>query len=417
MRILHFSDLHIGVENYGRTDPATGLSTRMGDFLAAFDELVDFAIESSVDLVLFAGDAYKSREPNQTQQREFAKRIGRLAGEGIKVFLLVGNHDLPNALARATAIEIFDTLAIDNVTVAGTAGTTRIETRSGPVQIVAIPWPRRSVLLARDTAKNLTFDEMNRRIEDILTAHVLKESQALDASIPSILTAHVSISEATLGSERSMMVGSDHVLLRSTVSQPTFDYVGLGHIHRMQVLNESPPVVYCGSLQRVDFGEEKDDKGFYVVDIDPSLPQGQRVTSYQFHQVKARRFVTIDIDVKPDDLDPTAVVLREVQRHSIADAIVRLRIKVPSELDAGIREAEIRRALSDAHFVASISREVERERTVRLGDQSVESMTPLDSLKAYVDSMSDSRGWSEQRKRELISEGEALISETTASPE
>ena len=34
MRILHFSDLHIGVESYGRVDPETGLSTRLRDFLA-----------------------------------------------------------------------------------------------------------------------------------------------------------------------------------------------------------------------------------------------------------------------------------------------------------------------------------------------------------------------------------------------
>jgi hypothetical protein len=37
MRIPHFSDLHIGVENYGRVDPQTGLSTRLLDFLAALD--------------------------------------------------------------------------------------------------------------------------------------------------------------------------------------------------------------------------------------------------------------------------------------------------------------------------------------------------------------------------------------------
>ena len=40
MRILHFADLHIGVENYGRTDPQTGLSTRLIDFLSTLDELV-----------------------------------------------------------------------------------------------------------------------------------------------------------------------------------------------------------------------------------------------------------------------------------------------------------------------------------------------------------------------------------------
>ena len=48
MRILHFADVHIGVENYARTNPETGLSTRLHDFLDTFDELVDYAIESGV---------------------------------------------------------------------------------------------------------------------------------------------------------------------------------------------------------------------------------------------------------------------------------------------------------------------------------------------------------------------------------
>ncbi|MBA7577645.1 3',5'-cyclic adenosine monophosphate phosphodiesterase CpdA [subsurface metagenome] len=115
MKIIHFADLHLGVENYGRLDPTTGLSSRLGDFLNALDRLVDYALENKVDLVLFCGDAYRSREPTQTQQREFAKRINRLATNGIPVFLLIGNHDLPNAVGRATSTEIFDTLAVKNV--------------------------------------------------------------------------------------------------------------------------------------------------------------------------------------------------------------------------------------------------------------------------------------------------------------
>ena len=69
MQILHFSDVHIGVESYGRTDPVTGLSTRLLDFLQTLDECVGYAIDNQVDLVVFAGDAYKSREPSQTHQR------------------------------------------------------------------------------------------------------------------------------------------------------------------------------------------------------------------------------------------------------------------------------------------------------------------------------------------------------------
>ena len=107
MRILHFSDLHIGVENYGRIDPETGLSTRLGDFLDSLDQVVEFALNEGVDLVLLAGDAYKGRDPTQTHQREFAKRLNRLSQAGIPTFLLVGNHDLPAASSRATAVDIF----------------------------------------------------------------------------------------------------------------------------------------------------------------------------------------------------------------------------------------------------------------------------------------------------------------------
>ncbi|MBI4340439.1 MAG: metallophosphoesterase, partial [Chloroflexi bacterium] len=109
MKLLHFADLHIGVENYGRPDPETGLSTRLLDFLAAYDELADYAQSEGVDAVLFAGDAYKSRDPSQTHQREFARRIARMAEAGIPVYLLTGNHDLPAVAGRASALEIFPT--------------------------------------------------------------------------------------------------------------------------------------------------------------------------------------------------------------------------------------------------------------------------------------------------------------------
>ena len=57
MKIIHFADLHIGMENYGSIDPATGLSSRLAEFLKSLDELVKYAQNQKVDAVLFAGDA------------------------------------------------------------------------------------------------------------------------------------------------------------------------------------------------------------------------------------------------------------------------------------------------------------------------------------------------------------------------
>ena len=405
MKLLHFADLHLGVENYsGGINPETGLSWRLHDFLSTFDEVVEYALSQNVDLVLFCGDAYKNREPSQTQQREFARRIWKLASGGIPVFLLIGNHDLPSAFGRATTMEIFRTLEIENVIVANTPGIYRVETKGGTLQIVALPWARKSALLSREETKNLTFDEINERLEQILTDRLRMEVESLDPGLPAILAAHVSLSNAKPGSERGMIMGHDYVLLPSVVANPAFDYIALGHIHRQQILSYNPPVVYPGSLQRIDFSEEEDKKGFVVVKIE----QKGRV-SFDFHLVKARPFLTIRVDVSPQEPEPTQAVLRAIARreHEIKDAIVRVQVAIPERLEGMLQEGEIGKALKDAHFIAAIAREVEREHRPRMAGRSAEGMTPLEVLKVYLESKK-----TRLDTKVLLEYGERLIKES-----
>jgi exonuclease SbcD len=332
LKILHFADLHLGVESYGHIDPTTGLSSRLLDFLKALDQMVDYALENRVDLVLFCGDAYKSREPTQTQQREFAKRINRLVTNDIPIFLLIGNHDLPNAIGRATTTEIFDTLAVKNVYVSNRPEIYRIPTNSGTIQIVSLPWLRHSALLTKEETKNLTFDQINQRLQQALTNIITANISELNPGLPAILAAHVWVTSAQVGSERSMTIGQEHALLLSNVANPAFDYIALGHIHKQQVLSYNPPVVYPGSLERLDFSEEEDDKGFYLVEIEPDKETGKRQVSFDFHQVTGRRFLTISINIEPQDADPTSTVLRAIvrQEDKVKDAIVRLTRDNPS---------------------------------------------------------------------------------------
>ena len=425
MRILHFSDVHVGVENYGR--PATeadldalpasfapgvdrrlylGLSTRLLDFLAAFDELVAFAVREQVDLVLFSGDAYKSRDPSQTHQREFARRVASLASHGIPVFLLVGNHDLPHARSSATALEIFPTLTVPNVTVAEQLETHRIATRSGPLQVVALPWPRWRNLLSRDQHRGKSVAELKAHVEAEITRRLLHEAERLDPAVPAVLSAHVTVLGATTGSERSMALGRDHVLQYGNVALPALDYVALGHVHKHQALGEWPPVVYSGSLQTVDFGEEKEDKGFCLVEIDPAMPTGRRAR-WEFVPVPSRSFVTIDADVPPTSEDPTGVVLLEIERTHVADAIVRLRVRIPAELAPRLDDRRVREALRPAHVVASFGKEVVRERRPRLGNAAA-GLPPEEALAWYL---GNRQTLDPETRRRALERGEALIRE------
>jgi exonuclease SbcD len=381
MRILHFADLHLGVENYNAgINPETGLSTRLHDFLNSLDEVVDYTLNHNVDLVLFCGDAYKSREPSPTHQREFARRVWKLASNGVAVLLLTGNHDLPNAIGRATTIEIFKTLSIPNVIVANTLGTYKIDTGNGTIQIVALPWARRSALLSRESTKNLSAEEVNEQIQNKLTDLLLQEIDGLDPKLPAVLAAHVTMANARYGSERGMIMGNDYRLLQSNLANPAFDYVALGHIHKKQVLSEKPPIVYSGSPQRIDFSEEDDDKGFFIIDIGRD-----RKTKFEFVPVKARRFVTIKIDIGEQEAKPTEAVLNAIQRCDVADAIVRVQISIPERLAKDIDDSAIRKALQNSYQVASISRDVSRERRPRLSGLSPEGLQPLDALKAYYE--------------------------------
>ncbi len=406
MRILHFADVHIGVENYGRTDPETGLSTRLTDFLAAYDEVVDYALGHDVDLVLFCGDAYKSRDPSQTHQREFAKRVARLASSGLPVFLLVGNHDMPHVLGRATALEIFRTLDVSNVHIGDSLRTHRIDTKAGPVQIVAVPWVRRSVFLSQDDARGLTPDQVNEAIQERLARAIQVQAEGLDESVPAILAGHLTVSNATVGSERTMMLGRDYVLVRSSVALPQFDYVALGHIHKYQTLGDNPPVVYSGSLQRVDFGEEKDLKGFCVVEIDPAAKAGARA-AYSFETVHARAFCTVAVDIRTGDPDPTATVVKAIAVSETQDAVVRLQIAVPAELEGHLRDADIRAALEGAHFVASVSRGVKGQPRNRLGAAYSRGIDPKDALRHYFEEVNTPR----DRAQVLMRRAEQLMEE------
>ncbi|MCJ7514662.1 MAG: exonuclease SbcCD subunit D [Dehalococcoidia bacterium] len=404
MKILHFADLHLGMETYGGVDPDTGLSTRLIDVLKALDEVVKYAVENSVDLVLFCGDAYKNRDPSQTQQREFAKRLRRLSENGIPVFLLVGNHDLPNAVGRANAVEIFDTLSVNHIHVGNRPDIYRVPTRHGNVQLVALPWLKRSALLSREETKNLSIEQANDRLQEMMTRRLLDLISELDPGLPTLLAAHIAVSTARPGSERSMVVGRDPVLLLGNVALPAFDYVALGHIHRHQVLLQSPPVVYAGSLERFDFGDEDEDKGFCVVDVEVT-GKGKHVT-YEFHKVNARRFVTVAVDIAIEDADPTSTVLRAInqQHDAIENAVVRVRICLPAALEASVRDVEINKALKEAHY-AVVAKEIRQEARLRLGELATQGLSPIEALKRYL----ETKKVRVERQAVLLEYGEKLI--------
>jgi exonuclease SbcD len=379
IKLLHFADLHLGVENYGRLDPGTGLSTRLGDFLRSLDAIVEQAISADVDIVVFAGDAYQTTHPSPTNQREFARRIRRLSEANIPVFLLTGNHDLPLSIGKAASTEIFSTLDVPSVFLAHQVSTQLIETKSGPLQVVALPWPVRSHLLTRAEMRGRSSDEVSEALTETVTDLVRKEIEALDPQLPTVLAAHVTVFGAEIGHglDGSVFLGREIVIPSSLLANPAFDYVALGHLHRHQVIREaSPPVVYSGSVERIDFGEEKEDKGFVMVDLEKGSAQ------LEFVPLATRGFLTIEVEAKGSD--PTAEVLQAIEAQEVQDKVVRVIVRTSAGKEPLLNETEIFAALRSAFHVAALIKDVERSVRLRIGGRNYEEMTTRQILETYL---------------------------------
>jgi exonuclease SbcD len=400
IRLLHFADLHVGMENYGRLDPATGVNGRVLDFLHRFDELIDYGLEHEADLVVFAGDAFKTRNPSPTYKRALARRVKKLADTGVPVVLLVGNHDLPTMVQRASSVDIFRTLDVSNVTVGWEEKVHRIETRHGPVQIATVPYPVRQRLLAHEEYQGLSIGQLDEALRDIVASNIQALAAQLDPDLPAVLAAHLSVSGATFGSERSVMIGRDAVVLKSALADPIWDYVALGHIHLHQSLNAGayPPVVYSGSLERIDFGEEGQTKGFCRVE----LMRGE--TTWEFIPVEARPFVTVRADVR-DALNPLMALQQEIAAHDLQGAVVRLILRLRADQEPLVRDRDVRGLLSDAYFIGGINREVERETRVRLGSLAPEEMTDGELLEKYL----ETKDTDPERAKILLEHAEAIF--------
>jgi exonuclease SbcD len=156
--------------------------------------------------------------------------------------------------------------------------------------------------------------------------------------------------------------------------------VALGHIHKSQDLNTGnhPPVIYPGSIERVDFGEAKDDKFFVIADV------SRGHTQVEWCKLEGIR-PFVDRFVRLDSQEEVTERILEAfpPLDQLKGAIVRLVLEYPRDWEASIDEASIREYLADA-FSFSLEKRAQVEGRIRLpGDQAVGSLSALELLDLY----------------------------------
>ncbi|MBI4782206.1 MAG: exonuclease subunit SbcD [Oscillatoriophycideae cyanobacterium NC_groundwater_1537_Pr4_S-0.65um_50_18] len=378
VKILHLSDIHMGSGfSHGRINPETGVNTRLEDFVKTLGRCIDRAIAESVDLVLFGGDAFPDATPPPIVQEAFASQFRRLVDADIPTVLLVGNHDQHSQGLGGASLCIYRTLGVPGFVVGDRLQTHRLQTRSGAIQIITLPWLTRSALLTRPETEGFSLAEVNHLLLDRLRVALEGEIRRLDPTLPTVLLAHLMTDTARFGAERFLAVGKGFNVPMSLLARPCFDYVALGHVHRHQILSEQPYIVYPGSIERVDFSEEDEEKGFILAEVE----KGD--TQIEFCPLPVRKFHTINIDISKAE-DPQAALLKAIQAVDIEDVVVRLLYQIRSDQMPLIESSILHQALEAAHtytIQAELISQMARSRSPELGTGSID---PLAALKTYL---------------------------------
>jgi len=251
------------------------------------------------------------------------------------------------------------------------------------LQIVGLPWLQRS-----------EFEQIPSILQTLY--------DSLSPELPAVTCVHASVEGAMFGSERAFTLGKDMVIPLQLLQHPKVSYVALGHIHKRQVLSKTPPVVYSGSIERVDFGEEKEDKSFEVVEINED-----RTSTHTPISTQPRPFVSIILNISPTDMNPMDTIMKEILKRNVEQAIVKVKISISPEQAGNIEVGKIRTALDQAFFIAGITKEIFRPERMRLKDLAVKELSPLEMLRAYL----KAKNYDESKITQLVKFATKLMEE------
>jgi exonuclease SbcD len=405
IELIHVSDIHFGSgESHGKVNPATGLNVRFEDFVAALTKVVDYALDRQVDIFLFSGDAYRTPSPEPLYQKYFARELKRLSDAGIKTVLVVGNHDQILRSQNSHSMSVFQSLAVPGILTVDRPLLTVLDTAHGKLQLIGLPHITRHQLMTLEKYSSLPAAALDRVLVEHITALLRGYYEELVPDVPAVVTAHMGVDSALAGIEQELLIGYTLSFPVEMFVDSRIDYVALGHIHKHQILRKAePPILYAGSLERVDFGEANEDKGFVHATID----RGQ--TKYEFHSINPRPFVTVDVDLSKEE-NPMQKLERAIKKAIKPGCVLRIRYIVTEQQLAMIDEDLIFR-LTAAALSTRLQADVVQKHSRSRMPQMTESVasSPLVALESYLADMEP------ERKQRLLAQARLLAGDSCST--
>lgn len=270
LKILHVSDVHLGANRFGRTNPHTGKDTAAESNQACFEATITHALEQDVDAYLLTGDMFDTGRPSTENIARIIDGVQTLTQAGIKVIAEDGNHG--RHYVKPGERGAAHLLKTAGATIYDTVGLHHIDTKNGPLHFLGIPWPERAALMHAAGAQDAASDQ----VDDIIAGYLRDEIEDIldDADLPStepfIIGSHSTLSGAPLQRGSETIINTRGLF--EEVKLPIGDveawgswYNGFGHIHHGQHLSDY--TTYAGSINALTFGEAGERKGAWLVEL------------------------------------------------------------------------------------------------------------------------------------------------------
>ena len=354
MKILCFADLHVGQKAYCKIDPESGLHLREINAIKILNKIIDDAVSNNVDVVVFAGDMFKNNLPNPTLINKVSEAFLKLSLNKIHTLILDGNHDVSKLNSFSSGLHQFVSLNIPFIS----------QTRFYEEKLITI----------NDNIYRFVF---------LPTHHTKEEIEELvsnlDDKYKTIIIGHLTMKNANLNDWN--VIDNDECIDKNIFKKKNIISVILGHLHKHQILEREPLIFYCGSADRIDFSEEKQDKGYVCLNFDNDS------CDIDFIPIDiSQKFLTLEFDYKKESDVETIEnsIIKKLSKQNLKDVILRIKLK----LNDGIKINEkriIEYAYKEKHvqFLLKIQYEIEN-----IEDNKIEisnSLPTFDAIEMYYD--------------------------------
>lgn len=376
----HIADIHIG--NYPGKIETGGVNARFLDFVSTYNESIDRMIADKVELCLIPGDIFRTKNPGPDELDAFTDGIIKLVKQDIPVVIVLGNHDIALSDRRSHSFAALTRLmsyiksqkhiAEDRFIMSHKPEILKVRVGEQIVQIQTMPYPVRNLLKMKTTHE----------IEQYMIKTIDELYASRDKSLPIIFGGHFSIRDATIGGEQfNFDKFTEPVIPKTVFEGKAYLYVAMGHLHQYQVIMENPLVVYCGSNNRVDFNEAKEDKGFVEVKVDGNV-------KHRFIKVNARKFIDLKYDLS-EESEPLKkfMSLTTPQIDKIKDAVVRLSVTLSKTNRFKYDDGEVEKFLNEYcyHIHGTTIPNIKVEKDEREIAGFIENMSVFEALRHYAE--------------------------------